>query len=62
MPNKRFELAPTSALPEAETDPFKRFDNLFKAVIAVPKAAIDKQEVKYAKSRAVTKAATGRSK
>jgi hypothetical protein len=55
MPNKRFELPPTSVLPEAETDPFRRFDNLFKAVIAVPKAAIDKQEAKYAKARAKSK-------
>jgi len=41
MSNKRFELPPTPMLSEAETDPFKRFDSLFKAVIAAPKAAID---------------------
>ena len=51
MSNKRFELPPTTVLREAEADPFKRFDSLFKAVIAVPKAAIDKQEAKYEKVR-----------
>ena len=55
MPNRRFELGPNAALPEAEADPLKRFDNLFKAVIAVPKAAIDKQESKYSVTRAKLK-------
>jgi hypothetical protein len=41
----------TIPIQTAGETPFQRFDNLFKAVIAVPKAAIDKREKKYTKSR-----------
>jgi hypothetical protein len=30
---------------------FERFDNLFRAVIAVPKAVIDKEEAKWKRAR-----------
>ncbi len=31
---------------------FEKFDNLFRAVIAVPKAIIDKEEAKWKRARA----------
>jgi len=36
---------------------FENFDKLFRAVIAVPKAAIDKEEAKYKRARAKKKRA-----
>jgi len=34
---------------------FERFDNFFRAVIAVPKSAIDKEETKWKRARAKKK-------
>jgi hypothetical protein len=34
---------------------FEKFDNLFRAVIAVPKAEIDKEEAKWRRSREAAK-------
>lgn len=35
---------------------FERFDNFFRAVIAVPKAVIDKEEAKWKRARAKKRA------
>jgi hypothetical protein len=35
---------------------FERFDNFFRAVIAVPKAVIEKEEAKWKRARARKKA------
>jgi hypothetical protein len=32
--------------PEPEGTPFEKFDRLFRAVVAVPKAAVEKEEAK----------------
>ena len=50
MANKRFELPREAPEREAETNPFRRFDNLFKAVIAVPKGVIDEQDSRTGKT------------
>ncbi len=36
---------------------FERFDNLFRAVISVPKAVVDKEEAKWKRARARKKLA-----
>jgi hypothetical protein len=40
----RMKLAPGQPAPEGES--FERFDKLFRAVISVPKAAVEEQEAK----------------
>jgi hypothetical protein len=42
-------------------DQFANFDNLFRAMIAVPKAAIDKEETKWKRERAKKKRTKKRS-
>jgi hypothetical protein len=39
---------------------FEKFDNFVRAVIAVPKAVIDKEEKKWKRARARKKKAAGR--
>ena len=47
--------APAPELP-GNTE-FERFDNLFRAVVSVPKAVIDKEEAKWKRARARKKRA-----
>jgi len=37
---------------------FERFDNLFRAVIAVPKTTVDKEDAKWKRARAKKKRAS----
>ncbi len=45
-------IKPISIPPQPEGTPFEKFDNLFRKVVAVPKAAIDKEEKKWRRQQA----------
>jgi len=42
---------PLPPIPTPEGTPFQKFDSLFRAVIAVPRAEIDKREAKWKRAR-----------
>lgn len=44
-------LAPPTPVAQSEPTPFQKFDRLFRSVISVPKAAIDREEAKWKRKR-----------